>query len=120
MSQGEPLMDNLEDSQSSHAPVNKMSEVNTAVDTMQLTKRSIDEWSKSLLVPIGIWLGFHDGEVSTMIRLAVYDRSNDNYIFANKQGFLVRQINTPELLHLIDNELVDIVERRRVARKTAA
>jgi len=120
MSQGETLMDNLEDSQSSHAPVNKMSEVNTAVDTMQLTKRSIDEWSKSLLVPIGIWLGFHDGEVSTMIRLAVYDRANDNYIFANKQGFLVRQINTPELLHLIDNELVDIVERRRVPRKTAA
>jgi hypothetical protein len=120
MSQGETLMDNLEDSQSSHAPVDKMSEVNTAVDTMQLTKRSLDEWSKSLLVPIGIWLGFHDGEVSTMIRLAVYDRANDNYIFANKQGFLVRQINTPDLLHLIDNELVDIVERRRVPRKTAA
>jgi len=120
MSQGETLMNNLEDSQSSHAPVDKSPEVNTALDTMQLTQRSLEEWSKSLLVPIGIWLGFHDQEVSTMIRLAVYDRANDNYIFANKQGFLVRQINTPDLLHLIENEIVDIVERRRVPRKTAS
>jgi hypothetical protein len=70
----------------------------------------------TLLIPIGIWLGFHDEDSSVMVKLAVYDRANDNYIFANKQGFLARQMNTPDLLHLIENELVDIIERRVVPR----
>lgn len=65
-------------------------------------------------IPIGVWLGFHDEDISTMAKLAVYDRANDNYIFANKQGFLVRQLSTPELLGLIEDELIDIIERRVV------
>jgi hypothetical protein len=68
-------------------------------------------------VPIGVWLGFHDQDISTMAKLAVYDRENDNYIFANKQGYLVRQLKSPELIQLIEQELVDIIERRLVTRK---
>ena len=70
-------------------------------------------------VPIGVWLGFHDQDISTMAKLAVYDRENDRYIFANKQGYLVRQLSTPDLLQLIESELVDIIERRLVTRKPA-
>lgn len=69
------------------------------------------------IVPIGVWLGFHDEDVSTMVKLAVYDRANDNYIFSNKQGFLARQLSKDELLDLIEEELVDIIERRQVKSK---
>jgi len=70
-------------------------------------------------VPIGVWLGFHDQDTSTMAKLAVYDRGNDRYIFANKQGYLVRELSTPDLLQLIESELVVIIERRLVTRKPA-
>ena len=102
-----------------HTPLDNESEAKSGGDPTHATERPSTDKSKSTIVPIGIWLGFHDEDVSTMVKLAVYDRANDNYIFANKQGFLVRQMNTPDLLDLIDNQLVDIIERRLVTRKPA-
>lgn len=102
-----------------HTPLDNESEPKSSGDPTHATERPSTEKSKSTIVPVGIWLGFHDEDVSTMVKLAVYDRANDNYIFANKQGFLVRQMNTPDLLDLIENQLVDIIERRLVTRKPA-
>ena len=63
-------------------------------------------------LPMGAWLGFHDGETPLMARLAVYDLENENYIFVNRQGVKMRQVSRLELLSLIDNGLVDILETR--------
>ena len=105
-----------------HTPLDNEPESTAGKDSAQAMDRpaAAAERSKSTIVPVGIWLGFHDEDVSTMVKLAVYDRANDNYIFANKQGFLVRQMSTPDLLELIENQLVDIIERRLVTRKPAA
>lgn len=103
-----------------HTPLDKEPDSTTGRESPQATERPAADRSKSTIVPVGIWLGFHDEDVSTMVKLAVYDRANDNYIFANKQGFLVRQMNTPDLLNLIENQLVDIIERRLVTRKPVA
>ncbi len=67
---------------------------------------------REVKLPMGAWLGFHDGETPLMARLAVYDLENDHYIFVNRQGVKMRQVSRLELLHLIDNELVDILETR--------
>jgi hypothetical protein len=67
---------------------------------------------REVKLPMGAWLGFHDGETPLMARLAVYDLENDHYIFVNRQGVKMRQVSRLELLNLIDNELVDILETR--------
>ncbi len=102
-----------------HTPLDNEPESTAGREPAQATEKPATESSKSTIVPVGIWLGFHDEDVSTMIKLAVYDRANDNYIFSNKQGFLVRQMNTPDFIDLIENQLVDIIERRLVTRKPA-
>ena len=119
-SAGDALMDIPTLSEKLHTPLDNESESTAGREPAHATERPAAERSKSTIVPVGIWLGFHDEDVSTMVKLAVYDRANDNYIFANKQGFLVRQMNTPDLLELIENQLVDIIERRLVTRKPAA
>ncbi|CAA0126333.1 Uncharacterised protein [Halioglobus japonicus] len=63
-------------------------------------------------LPMGAWLGFHDGETPLMARLAVYDLENEHYIFVNRQGVKMRQVSRLELLNLIDKGLVDILETR--------
>ncbi len=120
MNAGNTIMDIPTLSERYHTPRGDEPGLTTAADTTHFSQQPGAERPKSIPVPIGVWLGFHDQDMSTMAKLAVYDRANDNYIFANKQGFLVRQINTPDLLHLIENELVDIIERRLVSRKPTA
>ena len=68
-------------------------------------------------MPIGVWLGFHDGDIPIMAKLAVYDPSRDNYIFVNRQGISLRQISRPELLALVDGGLVDILETQSCFRE---
>jgi hypothetical protein len=63
-------------------------------------------------LPMGAWLGFHDGDTPLMARLAVYDLENDYYIFVNRQGVKMRQVNRLALLKLIDDGLVDILETK--------
>lgn len=65
---------------------------------------------RMLNLPMGAWLGFHDGDTPLMARLAVYDQENDYYIFVNRKGVKVRQITRQNLLSLIDTGLVDILE----------
>ncbi len=63
-------------------------------------------------LPMGAWLGFHDGDTPLMARLAVYDLEDDYYIFVNRQGVKMRQVNRLALLKLIDDGLVDILETK--------
>jgi chorismate mutase len=67
-------------------------------------------------VPMGAWLGFHDGETPIMAKLAVYDPRRDNYIFVNRRGIALRELSRQELLDLIDDGLVDILETRSYFR----
>lgn len=73
--------------------------------------------TRELNLPIGVWLGFHDGDVPMMAKLAVYDPRRDNYIFVNRQGISLREINRPELLDLVDRGLVDILETQSYFRE---
>ncbi|MDC0362576.1 DUF1631 family protein, partial [Halioglobus sp.] len=41
-------------------------------------------------LPMGVWIGFHDGEGPTMARLAVFDPNEDCFIFVNRQGVKIR------------------------------
>jgi hypothetical protein len=68
-------------------------------------------------VPMGAWLGFHDGETPIMAKLAVYDPRRDNYIFVNRKGIALRELNRAELLQLMDRGLVDILETRSYFRE---
>jgi hypothetical protein len=67
---------------------------------------------EAAVLPTGAWLGFHDGETPLLAKLAVHDREMDHYIFVNRNGIKMRQLNREELLKLIDQSLVDILETR--------
>jgi hypothetical protein len=74
------------------------------------TKPALETTQRRINLPMGAWLGFHDGDTPLMARLAVYDLENDYYIFVNRKGVKMRQVSRLELLDLIDNGLVDILE----------
>jgi hypothetical protein len=61
-------------------------------------------------LPVGVWIGFHDGETPMMARLAVQDPEADHFIFVNRKGVKVRQVSGQEFLDLIDRKLVEILE----------
>jgi len=65
---------------------------------------------RAINLPVGVWIGFHDGDTPTMARLAVYDPEEDHFIFVNRKGMKIRQISRQEFLDLIDNNLVEILE----------
>ncbi|WP_439105486.1 DUF1631 family protein [Congregibacter sp.] len=67
-------------------------------------------------VPMGAWLGFHDGETPIMAKLAVFDPRRDNYIFVNRKGIALRELSRSELVALMDQGLVDILETRSYFR----
>jgi hypothetical protein len=64
------------------------------------------------VLPTGAWVGFHDGETPLLAKLAVYNREKDHYIFVNRHGIKMRQLNREQLLKLIEESLVDILETR--------
>ena len=72
------------------------------------------------VLPTGTWLGFHDGETPLLAKLAVHDREMDQYIFVNRSGIKMRQLNREELQQLIDQALVDILETRSSFRDEIA
>ena len=61
-------------------------------------------------LPMGVWIGFHDGEAPTMARLAVFDPNEDCFIFVNRQGVKIRIVSRHEMLSLIDHDMVDILQ----------
>lgn len=68
----------------------------------------------------GTWVGFHDGETPLLAKLAVHDREMDRYIFVNRSGIKMRQLNREELQRLIDQSLVDVLETRSSFRDEIA
>ena len=68
----------------------------------------------------GTWVGFHDGETPLLAKLAVHDREMDRYIFVNRSGIKMRQLNREELQKLIDQSLVDVLETRSSFRDEIA
>ena len=73
--------------------------------------------AEATVLPIGTWLGFHDGETPLLAKLAVYDRKNNNYIFVNRNGIKMRQLSREKLKALIDQDLVDILEAQSTFRE---
>jgi hypothetical protein len=63
-----------------------------------------------LNLPMGAWLGFHDGDTPLLAKLAVHDRELDQYFFVNREGIKMRQLSKRELLNLLDRGLVDVLE----------
>jgi hypothetical protein len=68
------------------------------------------EPKRQIKLPMGTWLGFHDGETPLMARLAVHDPEEGYYIFVNRNGVKMRQVSSQDLHQLIDRGLVDILE----------
>ena len=71
-------------------------------------------------LPMGTWLGFHDGEMPLMAKLAVHDPSDDSYIFVNRQGIKLRELRGGELAELIARGLVDILHTNSSFREDVA
>ena len=68
-------------------------------------------------LPMGAWLGFHDGDKPLLAKLAVHDREQSSYTFVNRSGIKMRQISGRELRQLIESGLVDILETRSKFRE---
>jgi len=68
--------------------------------------------SAALNLPMGAWLGFHDGDTPLLAKLAVHDRERDSYIFVNRNGIKMRDLNSQDLLKLVEEGMVDILETR--------
>jgi len=68
--------------------------------------------NRQINLPMGAWLGFHDGEMPLMARLAVHDPEEGFYIFVNRNGVKMRQVTSEEMLRLVDSGMVDILETR--------
>lgn len=73
-----------------------------------------------LQIPIGTWLGFHDREPPIMARVAVRDLDKDSYIFTSREGIKLRELTVPQLVTLIERDMVDILERKTSFRETLA
>tara|TARA_R110002110_G_C13470513_1_gene720824 strand:+ start:61609 stop:63924 length:2316 start_codon:yes stop_codon:yes gene_type:complete len=76
----------------------------------EATLRAEEIEEVAINLPMGAWLGFHDGDTPTMAKLAVHDREQDHYIFVNREGIKLRQLSRKELLKLMSDGLVDVLE----------
>ena len=72
---------------------------------------------KKAELPMGAWLGFHDTEPPLMAKLAVHDREQNTYIFVDRNGIKLRQLNREQLHALMDEGMVDILEKRSSFRE---
>ena len=70
-----------------------------------------------LNLPMGTWLGFHDGDKPLMAKLAVHDHEKDIYIFVNRKGIKMLQLSKQILLQMIDDGLVDILQTNSTFRE---
>ncbi|MEP1593614.1 MAG: DUF1631 family protein [Halieaceae bacterium] len=78
----------------------------------EASARDITTSSGEIQLPMGAWLGFHDGDTPIMARLAVHDREQGDFIFVNREGIKLRQLSSEALASLIDRGQVDILETR--------
>jgi hypothetical protein len=68
-------------------------------------------------LPMGAWLGFHDGETPLLAKVAVHDPQRDMYVLVNRQGLKLLEVSRPDLLSLMDQGLVEILETSSSFRK---
>ncbi len=71
-----------------------------------------------LQIPMGTWMGFHDRDPPLMAKVAARDLEKDSYIFTNREGIKLRELTVPQLIALIDRDMVDILERKSNFRET--
>jgi hypothetical protein len=71
-----------------------------------------------LQIPIGTWLGFHDRDPPLMAKIVACDLEKNSYIFTNREGIKMRELTVPQLVALIDRDMIDILERRTNFRET--
>ena len=53
-----------------------------------------------------------------MARVAVRDLEKDSYIFTNRDGIKLRELTVPQLVTLIERDMVDILEHKTSFRET--
>jgi hypothetical protein len=76
--------------------------------------------------PIAQQVGDSDRAVSaeqpfdrrTVARVAVRDLEKDSYIFTNRDGIKLRELTVPQLVTLIERDMVDILEHKTSFRET--
>jgi hypothetical protein len=71
-----------------------------------------------LQIPMGTWLGFHDRDPPLMAKIVACDLEKNSYIFTNREGIKMRELTVPQLVALIDRDMIDILERRTNFRET--
>ena len=55
-----------------------------------------------------------------MAKVAVRDLENDSYIFSNRDGIKLRELTVPQLVTLIERDMVDILEHKTSLKQTLA
>jgi len=60
---------------------------------------------------MGDWVAFHDEEVPLLARLVMHDRASDSFIFVNRDGAKIRELNRLEILRLIAAQELVSIER---------
>ena len=55
-----------------------------------------------------------------MAKVAVRDLENDSYIFSNRDGIKLRELTVPQLVTLIERDMVDILEHKTSFKQTLA
>ncbi|MDG1066642.1 MAG: DUF1631 family protein [Luminiphilus sp.] len=73
-----------------------------------------------LQIPMGTWLGFHDRDPPLMAKIVACDLEKNSYIFTNREGIKMRELTVPQLVALIDRDMVDILERKTNFRETVS
>lgn len=79
-------------------------------ETAKSATASLTDAASISPVPMGTWLAFHDQDLPTLARLAMYDTADETFMLGNKSGILVRKIGKSELDALIESGLVQRVE----------
>ena len=55
-----------------------------------------------------------------MAKIVACDLEKNSYIFTNREGIKMRELTVPQLVALIDRDMVDILERKTNFRETAS
>lgn len=75
------------------------------------------EASNEFKLPIGAWIKFHDGDSPLMAKLATYNAEQDNYLFADREGKRLREIDGKEMGKLMEQSLVEFLQTRSTFRE---
>ena len=71
-----------------------------------------------LQLPMGTWMGFYDRDPPLMAKVAAKDIEKNSYIFTDREGIKLREITVPQLIALMDRDMVDVLERKNSFKDT--